>query len=79
MHTRRVERSSTDHADALATIDIPLAEDKYVVRYAGEICRDIRQGKTDAQVVNHAATQFDVDTAVAMKIVEATEDTVCAR
>ena len=67
------------YQEALAKIDMHLADDKYVVRYAGEICRDIRQGKTDAQVVNHAATRFDVDTAVAMNIVAATKDTACAK
>ncbi|WP_127502643.1 DUF732 domain-containing protein [Actinoplanes solisilvae] len=67
------------YQEALVKIDKGLAENKEIVRYAGEICRDIRQGRTDAQVVNHAATQFQVDAAVATQIVEATKSTVCAK
>jgi hypothetical protein len=67
------------YQEALAKIDERLAEDEDALRYAGEICRDIRKGKTDAQVVNHAATQFEVEGAVARKIVEATKSAVCAK
>lgn len=67
------------YQEALAKIDEDLTEDKDVVRYAGEICREIRRGKTNAEVVNYTAAQFEVEAAVATRIVEATNSRVCAK
>lgn len=65
--------------EALAKIDGQLAQDEDLLSHAGRICRDIRQGKTDAEVVKYAATQFEVEAAVAKQIVEATKSTVCVK
>ena len=67
------------YREALAEIDERLAEDKDAGRHAVRICLDIQQGKTDVQVVNDAATQFQVEAAVARRIVEATKSTVCPK
>ncbi|MCA2211692.1 hypothetical protein [Jidongwangia harbinensis] len=73
------ENASQTYQEALAKIDKNLAEDDNALRYAGEICHGIRQGRSDAQVVEHAARQFEVEASVAMAIVEATKSTVCAK
>ncbi|WP_249999277.1 hypothetical protein [Actinoplanes sp. M2I2] len=65
------------YQEALAKIDERLPTDENVAHHALEICHAIRQGETDAQLVNYAATQFKVEAAAAAKIVEATRSTVC--
>ncbi len=64
---------------ALAEIDERLAQDEDVLRRAGEICSNIRRGGSDAEVVNGAATQFEVEAADARKIVDATRSAICSK
>ena len=58
---------------ALAKVDKQLAADDDALDYGANICLDIDQGKTDAQVAKNAAARFEVDHPTAKAIVKATK------
>ena len=64
---------------ALAKVDKQLAADDDALDYGANICRDVEQGKTDAQVLKNAAGRFEVETAVAKKVVTAAKSTLCGK
>jgi hypothetical protein len=62
---------------ALAKVDKKLAADDDAVDFGKNICLDIEQDKTDAQVAKNAAGRFEVDDATAKAIVKATKSSLC--
>jgi hypothetical protein len=64
---------------ALAEVDSRVAADDNALRHGWDICLDIEQGTTNAQVARNAAGRFEVDDTTAKAIVEATKSSLCMR
>ena len=62
---------------ALAEVDSKVAADDKALSYGWDICLDIEQGRTEAEVAKNAAGRFAVDDATAKAIVEATRGSLC--
>ena len=65
------------YIEALGKVGKQLAADRDAIAHGREICLDITQGKTDAQVTKNAAARFEVDSSTAEKIVKATKSSLC--
>jgi hypothetical protein len=67
------------YVEALAAIDRELVDnEKAAVNNGHNICLDIKQGKTLAELQKNTAARFEVGTAEAKKIVAVTRSTLCS-
>ena len=72
-----VSTEETAYRAALKKVDPAVAEKRSAYDNGRNICLDIQQGKTTAEVAKNAAARFDVDAATGAKIVAATKASLC--
>lgn len=73
-----VDAAEVAYLKALKAIDPALAEKRSAVSDGENICLDLKQGKTSAQVAKNAAARFEVDAAAGVQIVAATKASLCS-
>lgn len=73
------EAAGKAYVKALKAIDPALVDDaEDAVDNGRNICLDVEQGKTTAQVTKNAKARFEVNSTLATKIVAATKKTLCS-
>jgi hypothetical protein len=66
------------YLNELKAVDPKLTADKeHAVDNGKNVCQEVEQGKTDAELTTNAAARFDIDKAAAAKVVAATRKTLC--
>ncbi|MDI6101236.1 DUF732 domain-containing protein [Actinoplanes sp. NEAU-A12] len=71
------EDAEKAYLKALAKVDKKLAADADALDYGKNICLDIEQDKTDAQVAKNAAARFEVNDVTVKAIVKAAKSSLC--